>query len=183
MAHKPVGIGSSFSVSSGAATTSQPFQVYSDTLRIVSTTPAFVKIDSEPTASPSNYYVSNTREYTLALSPTSARIAGITTGATTIIDFLEGTFSPFGVGDYVSLTSPNQSYYNFTHKRVLNVQTSAMGVDGYHSRRIIIENNSTGIVTAYTANDADLRTSAKISAYGLGAGAIYYHQVQISGDA
>lgn len=183
MAHKPVGVGSSFSVSAGSATTSQAFQIYSDTLRIVPTANAFVTVDSEPSATSGSYYVVANNQYTLALSPVSARVAGITTGATTIINFLEGTFSPFGIGDYVSLTAPNQSYYNFTHKRVTNVQTAARGVDGFYSRRIIVDNNSSGIVTAYTAGDADLRASAKISAFGVNAGAIYYQQVQISGDA
>lgn len=183
MAHKPVGVGSSFAVSAGTATTSQPFQIYSDTLRIVPTANAFVVVDSEPSATPGNYYVVANNAYTLALSPVSARVSGITTGATTIIDFPDGTFSPFNIGDYVSLTSPNQSYYNFTHKRVTNIQTAFSGVDGYRSRRIIVDNNSSGIVTAYSAYDADLRASAKISAYGLGSGAVYYHQVQISGDA
>lgn len=182
MAHKPVSVGSSFSVSAGAATTSAAFPIYSDTVRIVSTANAFVKVDSEPTATVADYYAISNTEHTLALSPASCKIAGITTGATTVIDFPEGMASPFEVGDYVSLTSPNQSYYNFTHKRVAQVLTSS-GYQGYYSRRIIVENNSSGIVTAYTPLDADLRKSVKISAFGVGSGALYYQQVQISGDA
>jgi hypothetical protein len=181
MAHKPVGVGSSFSVSAGAASTSTSFPVYTDTLRIVSTANAFIKIDSEPTSSPSDYYVNTSRDYTLALSPSSSIISGITTGTTTTIDFPEGMATPFSVGDYVSLTSVGQSYHNFTHKRVSNVLTSS-GVNGFHSRRIIIENNSSGIVTTFNS-DGELRSSVKVSAYGVGAGAIYYQQVQISGDA
>lgn len=183
MAHKPVGIGSSFSVTAGSATTSQPFQIYSDTIRIVPTANAFIKVDSEPSANSGDYYVSSNREYTLALTRLSSRVAGIITGTNTIIDFPEGTHSPFSVGDYVSLVSPNQGYYNFTHKRVLEVKTYHSGPEAFYSKRIVVENNSTGIATAYTAYDADLRTSAKISAFGLGSGAIYYQQVQISGDA
>lgn len=182
MAHKPVSIGNSFSVSAGAATTSSAFQVYSDTIRIVSTANAFVKVDSEPTATTGDYYVSSNTEYTLALSPASCKVAGITTGTTTTIDFPEGMASPFEVGDYVSLTSPNQSYYNFTHKRVSQVLTTS-GYQGYFSRRIIVENNSSGIVTSYIPLDADLRKSVKVSAYGVGSGALYYQQVQISGHA
>lgn len=182
MAHKPVSIGNSFSVSAGAATTSSAFQVYSDTIRIVSTANAFVKVDSEPTATTGDYYVSSNDEYTLALSPASCKVAGITTGATTNIDFPEGMASPFEVGDYVSLTSPNQSYYNFTHKRVSQVLTSS-NYQGYFSRRIVVENNSSGIVTSYIPLDADLRKSVKVSAYGVGSGALYYQQVQISGHA
>jgi hypothetical protein len=182
MAHKPVGIGSSFSVSAGAATTSSPISVLCDTIRIVPTANCFIKVDGEPTATSGDYYASSSREYTLALSPASGRVTGITTGATTFIDFPEGTASPFSVNDYVTLVSVGQSYYNFTHKRVTDVLTSA-GVGGFYSRRIVIDHNSSGIATAYTAQDADLRKSVKVSAFGLAAGAIYHQQVQISGDA
>jgi hypothetical protein len=182
MAHKPVGIGGSFSVSAGAATTSIPISVLCDTIRIVPTANCFVKIDGEPTAATTDYYAPSVKDYTLALSPASGRVAGIITGATTFIDFPEGTASPFSVNDYVSLVSVGQSYYNFTHKRVTEVLTSS-GVNGYYSRRIIVDHNSAGIVTAYTTKDADLRKSIKVSAYGLAAGALYYQQVQISGDA
>lgn len=182
MAHKPVGVGSSFSVSVGSATTSNPISVLCDTLRVVPTANCFIKIDGEPSASSSDYYTTSTRDYTLALSPASANVVGIITGTTTSIDFPEGTASPFSVNDYVSLVSIGQSYYNFSHKRVTQVLTSS-GVNGYFSRRIVIDHNSTGIVTAYTAKDADLRKSVKVSAFGLSSGAVYYQQVQISGDA
>lgn len=182
MAHKPVGVGSSFSVTSAGVTTSNPFSIYSDTLRIVPTANAFVKIDSEPAATTGDYYAYANEHFTLALSPASSRVVGIVTGSTTSIDFPQGTASPFEVGDYVSLVSVGQSYYNFTHKRVSEVLTSS-GYNGYFSRRIVVENNSSGIVTAFTAQDGDLRKSVKVSAYGLGAGAIYYQQVQISGHA
>lgn len=182
MAHRPVGLGSSFAISSGAATTSNPFSVYSDTLRVVPTVNSFIKIDSEPTATVSDYYVTPNTAYTLAISPASSTVVGIITGATTTIDFPQGTGSPFAVNDYVTFTSNTQAYHNFTHKRVSNVLTSS-GRDGYFATRIVVENNSTGIVTAFSATDGELRKSLKLSAYGLGAGAAYYQQVQISGDA
>lgn len=182
MAHKPVGIGGSFSVSAGSATTSNAISVLCDTIRIVPTSNCFIKIDGEPTANTTDYYTPTGREYTLALSPASGVVAGITTGTTTYIDFPEGTASPFSVNEYITLISSNQSYYNFSHKRVTEVLTSS-GVNGYYSRRIGIDHNSAGIVTAYTGRDADLRKSIKVSAYGLAAGAVYYQQVQISGDA
>jgi hypothetical protein len=182
MAHKPVGVGSSFAVSAGAATTSQPFSVYTDALRIVSTSNAFIRIESDPNATSSDYYVTANDEYALAISPSSSRVTGITTGTTTTIDFPEGMGSPFEVGDYVSLTSTSQSYYNFTHKRVSSVLTNS-SVGGYYSRRIIVENNSSGIVTAYNGSDADMRRSLKVSAYGIASGTVYYQQVQISSHA
>lgn len=182
MAHKPVGNGSSIAITSGAASTSSAFSVYSDTLRVVAVSSGvFVKIDSEPTTTSSDYYVAANTSATLALSPASQRVIGITTGATTIIDFPSGTGTPFEQGDYVSLTCPNQTYYNFTHKQVLSVNNTS-GVGGYYSTRIIVNNNTSGIVTTF--NDyGDLRKSLKVGTFGTGAGTLYYQQVQISGDA
>jgi hypothetical protein len=182
MAHKPVGSGSSVSIVSGAASTSSPFSVYSDTLRVVAVTAGvFVKIDSEPAATPADYYVPANSSATLSLTPASQRVVGITTGETTIIDFPSGTGSPFEQGDYVSLTCFNQDFYNFTHKQVLSVNNTA-DPSGYYSTRIIVDNNSSGIVTAFD-DYGDMRKSLKVGTFGTGAGTLYYQQVQISGDA
>jgi hypothetical protein len=179
--HKPVGLGSSITITSGAATTSSTLSVQSKALRVVATAGAFVAIGTNPTASATDYYVPATGTAVLALSPASQRVSGITTGATTILDFPSGTGSPFVVGDYVSLTSVGQPYYNFTHQPVTAVDATS-GVAGYYSTRVSIGTNTTGIVTAFNT-DGDLRKSIKISAYGTGAGALYYQQVQIAGDA
>ena len=182
MAHKPIGSGSSVSILSGAASTSSEFSVQSDTLRLVAVSSGvFVKIDSEPSVSSSDYYVAANSSATLALTPASQRVVGITTGETTIIDFPDGTGSPFQQGDYVTLTAPNQDYYNFSHKEVLLVNNSAGG-GGYYSTRIVVNVNTAGIVTTF--NDyGDLRKSLKVGTFGTGAGTLYYQQVQISGDA
>ena len=179
--HKPVGLGSSIAVTSGAATLSSALSVQSKALRVVATAGAFIGIGTSPTASATDYYVPLGGTAVLALSPASQRVVGITTGATTILDFPSGTGSPFVVGDYVSLTSVGQSYYNFTHQPVTAVDASS-GVAGYYSTRVSIGTNTTGIATAFST-DGDLRKSIKISAYGTGAGVLYYQQVQIAGDA
>ena len=179
--HKPVGFGSSIAITSGAATTSSTLSVQTKALRVVATAGAFIAIGTNPTASSTDYYVPAGGTAVLALSPASQRISGITTGATTTIIFPEGSGSPFVVGDYVTLTSVGQSYYNFTHQPVTAVDASS-GVGGYYSTRITVSTSTSGIVTAFST-DGDLRDSIKISAYGTGAGALYYQQVQIAGDA
>ena len=182
MTHRPVGAGSSFSFT-GTATTSSAFSVQSDTLRIVAVGgAAHITIGSSPTATNTDYYVPSGGSVTLALTKASNRVVGITTGTTTTIDFAEGTQSPFGVGDSVTLTASGQSYYDFSHQIVTSVNTSS-GVNGYHQSRIIVSYNSSGIVTAFSSADASVTTSNKVSAYGVGAGTLYYQQVQISGDA
>jgi hypothetical protein len=179
--HKPVGLGSSITITSGSATVSSTLSVQTKALRVVATAGAFIGIGTSPTASATDYYVPSGGTATLALSPASQRVVGIITGTTTTITFPEGTGSPFVVGDYVTLTSVGQPYYNFTHQPVTTVDASS-GVGGYYSTRITVSTSTSGIITAFSA-DGDLRKSIRVSAFGTGAGALYYQQVQIAGDA
>jgi len=183
MAHRPVGAGSSFTFTAGAATTSSAFTVQSSVLRVVAVGgAAHVAIGVNPTASNTDYYVPAGETVTLGLTKASNRVVGVTTGTTTIVTVPEGTQVPFAVGDYVTLTATGQSYYNFTHQEVLSIDTSA-GVDGYFSTRMTVNYNSSGIVTAFSAADASVVVSNKISAYGVGSGTLYFQQVQITGQA
>ena len=185
MAHRPVGVGSSFTFSVGTATTgANSFSVQSSVLRVIAEgAGAYVKIGvGTPSATNADYYIPSGDVATLALTKASNRVVGVTTGATTIVTVPEGTQVPFGVGDYVTLTANGQSYYDFTHKEVLSVDTSA-GVGGYYQTRMTVANNSSGIVTAFSSRDASISISNKVSAYGAGSGTLYYQQVQITGQA
>lgn len=187
MAHKPVGAAQTLAVTGAAATTSA-FVHQSDTVRIVSVgTSCHVAVSagSTPSAEKIDYFIRTDSEATLSIgSPGSQRVVGITTGTNTIIDFPEGTGSPFNVGDFVSLTVNNQDYYNFTHKRVNSVNNSA-AYNGYFNTRVVVGNDSSGIVTAYNSgNAAELRSSFKVSGVTPGStGTIYVQQVQVSGVA
>ena len=183
MAHRPVGAGSSFNFTAGTASTSSAFSVQSSVVRIVSVGgAAFVAVGATPSATNADYYVPSGGTATLALTKASNRVVGVTTGTTTIVTVPEGTQVPFGVGDYISLTASGQSYYDFSHQRVASVDTSS-SVNGYFQGRITVSYNSSGIATAFSSADAFVITSNKVSAYGVGAGTLYYQQVQISGDA
>ena len=183
MAHIPVGAGSSFNFSAGAASTSSAFVVQSNVLRVVATSnPTFISVGSTPSATSADYYVPINTPVTIALTKASNRVVGVTTGTTTIIDVPEGTQVPFGVGDYVTLVASDQSYYNFTHQRVISIDTSS-NVGGYYQTRMTVSYNSSGIVTAFASTGAFITISNKVSAYGVGAGTLYYQQVQISGQA
>jgi len=183
MAHRPVGAGSSFTFTAGTATTSTAFNVQSSVLRVVAVSgAAFVSVGATPSATSADYYVPSGGTETLALTKASNRVVGVTTGATTTVNVPEGTQVPFGVGDYVSLTAAGQSYYNFTHQRVISVDTSS-NVSGYYQTRMVIDYNSAGIVTAFSSADASISASNKVSAYGSGSGILYFQQVQISGQA
>jgi hypothetical protein len=183
MAHRPVGAGSSFTFTAGAATTSSAFTVQSNVLRVVAVGgDAFISVAGNPSATTNDYYVPTGNTVTLALTKASNRVVGVTTGTTTIITVPEGTQVPFGTGDYVTLTANGQSYYNFTHQEVLSVDTTS-GVNGYYQTRMTVNYNSSGIVTAFSPQDASVSISNKVSARGVGSGTLYFQQVQISGQA
>jgi hypothetical protein len=183
MAHRPVGAGSSFNFTAGAASTSSAFSVQSNVLRVVAVGgAAHVAIGTEPAATVSDYYIPSGQSATLALTKASNRVVGVTTGTTTVVTVPEGTQVPFGVGDYVSLTALGQAYYNFTHVPVISVNTTS-NVTGAYQTKMTVAYNSSGIVTAFNPSDAEVRLSQKISAYGAGAGTLYFQQVQISGQA
>jgi len=184
MTHRPVGSGVSF-VTSTTSSKSAAFSGRTNTLRVVATgANAFVAIGTEPTATSSDYCVPSGTSATLAIDNGSARIVGVTTGATvTYLTFPEGQSSPFGIGDYVTLTASSQSYYNFTHAPVVEVFNSS-NYNGYYSSRIGVATNTSGIVTAFSDPDTILRNSIKVAAItDTGSGVLYTQQVQISGQA
>ena len=102
----------------------------------------------------------------------------MTTGTATIIDFPEGTGSPFGVGDAVTLTAPGQTNFNFTHKLVTAIDSSS-GPSGYFSERITIDHDSASVTDTFDSSlHAELRGSLKFHVSGLGTA--YVQQVQVS---
>jgi hypothetical protein len=81
-----------------------------------------------------------------------------------LLDAPEGTQVPFGVGDYVTLTG--STYHDFTHQKVLSIDTSS-GVNGYFQTRMTVDYNSSGILTAFNDPDATIITSNKVSVFGV----------------
>jgi hypothetical protein len=141
---------------------------------------AHISVGSTPSATAADYYVPSGGTATLALTKASNRVAGVTTGTTTIVAVPEGTQVPFGVGDYVTLSG--SLYHNFTHAQVLSVDTSS-GVNGFFQTRMVVNHNSSGIVTTFSSPDASVTASNKVSAFGSGAGVLYHQQVQITSEA
>lgn len=182
MTHRPVGLNTSFATSV-TATKSTAFSVQSNTLRVTATgADTFVAIGTEPTATHSDYVIVSGSSATLSLSLASQRVVGIETGSTTTVTLPEGTGSPFEVGDYVTLTTDSQTYYQFTHCPVISV-LNASSVGGSYSTKIGIGTNTTGIVTAFSSI-GNIRKSLRLSAMTTSStGKVYLQQVQISGDA
>jgi hypothetical protein len=184
MAHRPVGAGISLSTSATSGLTTS-FVAKSDVMRVVAVTSgAFVAIGTNPTATNADYYIPAGNSATLAVTKASNRVAGITTGTTTIIDCPEGTQAPFGVGDWVSLTG--STFHNFVHAPVISVNTSS-NVEGFFQKRFTVNYDSSGIVTAFNPSvspGASVSLSYRLAAVTEGsAGVVYAQQVQISGMA
>ena len=189
MTLRTVGAGTSITTSATSAQ-SAPISGKSTAIRVVATGQnTHVAIGTEPSAAVTDFIVPKDSAATLAFSNTSARIVSYTKGTTTILDFPEGTSSPFGVGDYVSLSCPANTDFDFTHKRVKTVYdkartSQAYAGENYFGQRIIVEHNSGSVSGTFNDPDATLRGSFKVAARtDSGSGKLYIQQVQIAGDA
>ena len=194
MALNPVGSGSSLTVSTDTAKViAAGIAQQAKSLRVTlvgasGMDGAHIKTGTMPTATTADFYLVKGETATLNIDrPSSQRVTGITTGSTTIVQFPEGTGTPFGVGSSVSITVTDQSYYDDIIKdaSVTAVDNTA-GVGGAFATRITLDADTSGIVTAVSGY-ATLRNSFKVSALAKGnaadvTGALYYQQVQISGE-
>ena len=195
MALNPVGSGASIALTTDTANTTSSIAQKANTLRVVlvgadAVQGAHVAIGTDASATTSDFYVVKNEPASINIfRPSSQRVVGITTGTTTLIDFPEGTGSPFAVGSRVDLTVTGQSYYDDVvgFATVSKVWDGA-NIGGHYSTRISVDANTSGIVTAYdSTNYAELRNSFKVSALSKGGAVtgkstLYYQQVQISGE-
>ena len=192
MALNPVGSGASIALTTDTANTTSSIAQKANTLRVVlvgadAVQGAHVAIGTDASATTSDFYVVKNEPASINIfRPSSQRVVGITTGTTTLIDFPEGTGSPFAVGSRVDLTVTGQSYYDdiINGNGVASVDNSAFG-----NGKIVVNADTSGIVTAYdSSNYAELRNSFKVSALAKGGAAtekaaLYYQQVQVTGEA
>tara|TARA_B100000686_G_C16692747_1_gene918653 strand:+ start:870 stop:1439 length:570 start_codon:yes stop_codon:yes gene_type:complete len=189
MAHNPVGAGASVTLAASSANLSDSFAVKSNTIRLFAhNADAFVAINTGGTAATlANYAVPSGTTATHFLSKGSASVHALAGSATstaeTVITLPEGTEYPFNTDDYLTVEDTNDSNWNLSHVKIISI-TSDVSPDGYNQPKITVDADTSGISTAYNgATPGSVRKSFKISAYGLGAGSLYYQQVQVSGDA
>tara|TARA_Y100001951_G_C11226851_1_gene232213 strand:- start:11 stop:601 length:591 start_codon:yes stop_codon:yes gene_type:complete len=196
MTLQPVGTGTSITTGT-ASQQSEPIDGKSTAIRIFAASQnTFVAIGTNPTATTNDFAIPSGTVGTLAFTNTSSIVSSISTATTyTYINFPQGTSSPFQAGDYVSLSSAGQDYYDFTYKRVKQVYSGAdqsqYGAgENWFSNRIIVENDygrniSTSLIDRGGGNgDAVIRGSLKIAAItDSGSGKAYIQQVQIAGEA
>ena len=181
MAIKPVGINSTVSTSTASARTSAISQQTENIRVVAESVGCYVAIGTEPTATNENIYVSTSDAVEVAIGfPASQRVAGITTGTTTTIDFPEGTGCPFAVGEAVTLTA-GQSNFDFSHKIVASINNSA-NVGGFYNTRMVVNHDSSSVTDVFDPNNyTEIRKSIKVAVKSeSGTGKAYIQQVQVS---
>ena len=199
MALQPVGSGSS--IASGASASHAKFSHQSDAVRVYADgCTATVAVGNTAVAAATDFIVpANHEPLTINIGrPSAQRVVGITTTDTTVIvDFPEGTGSPFFVGQKVSLTvtDPQNRHFEFTDKPVASINNTS-NVGGYFGTRLVVTHSYgaiAGVHTAFVSGDgqtAELRDVVHISAlakpnsHGNAAtGAVHFQQVQVTSGA
>ena len=193
MAIRTVGTGASLGYSTAAATVSSSFSVQSNVLRMYADDAScFVGINTgNAGAASTDFYIPANTHASIALERASTTAAGITTDTAdeesnnSIIILPEGQQCPFNGGEYVTVTGANDSNCDtvLTHVKILSI-TSQFAPTGYTQSKLVVDANTLGIATAYTGNSyAQVRKSNNVTALGQGTGALYFQQVQITGEA
>ena len=184
-AYKPVGISTSVASATSSAK-SVAISQQSEYVRVVAlSNDAHVLIQSgEPVANTEDFLlVKNVPEVISIGKVRSQPIVGFTKANPTTITFQQGTGSQFAVGDFVTLTAPGQSAFDFEHKQVLSVNNTA-GVGGDFSRVITVDYDSSSVSGTFDGDKLGsvLRASIKVAAIRNTAnGTVTAQQVQITG--
>ena len=136
------------------ATTSNPIALKSGYLRVsTGLTSVYVEIGSEPVATTNSFQISSYGNEVLKERLARQKIAGITTGTTTIVSFSENAGNPFLVGDYVTIQNAQPAGINTEHKLVTQVLNDSL----------TISHNSSSIVGVITTTNANIARSVKVS--------------------
>jgi hypothetical protein len=136
------------------ATTSNPIALKSGYLRVsTGLTSVYVEIDSEPAATVNSFQIGPYGNEVLKERIARQKIAGITTGTSTIVSFSENAGNPFLVGDYVTIQNAQPAGINTEHKLVTQVLNDSL----------TISHNSSSIVGVITTTNANIARSVKVS--------------------
>ena len=116
-------------------------------------TSVYVEIDSEPVATVNSFQIGPYGNEVLKERLARQKIAGITTGTSTIVSFSENAGNPFLVGDYVTIQNAQPAGINTEHKLVTQVLNDSL----------TISHNSSSIVGVITTTNANIARSVKVS--------------------
>lgn len=142
----------------GTATTSTAIALKSGYLRIATTTVgANIAVGGAPVATSSDILVPVNTSEIIKERVARQSIAGITTGATTVVTFPENGGNPFLVGDYVTIENAYPVGINTAHNLITAVTDSSI---------TIAFNSST--VTGVAVTNSSVARSVRVSAIGNG---------------
>ena len=199
MALNPIGAGASVAIATGVGNTSSAFNVRSNAIRLTAVgSDCHVKVASldfdgndaeKPTTS--DFYIASGASVTLQQKKASQIAQSIeSSGSNTIISAPEGTQWPFGIGDYVGITTgiADSNWESLiSYAKVTDVWNGTAGAFDSFNAKLTLNVNSSGISTAYPQNAAQsIYRQNKVCTFGgstSSAGCLHYQQVQISGDA
>ena len=138
----------------GSATTSNPIALKSGYLRVsTGLTSIYVETGGDPIVTTNSFHIPSYGSEVLKERIARQKVAGITTGTSTIISFDNNSGNPFLVGDYVTIQNAEPSGINTEHKLVTGI------TDG----SVTISHNSSSIVGVITTTNANLARSVKVS--------------------
>jgi hypothetical protein len=142
----------------GAAVTSNPIPLKSGYIRVsTGGTGVYVEIGSDPVATVNSFHVSPYSSEVIKERIAKQRIAGIATGATTLVTFPENAGHPFTVGDYVTIENAQPVGINTVHQQVVSITDSS----------ITIAADTSSVVGIVTVIDSTVSRSVKVSALGV----------------
>jgi hypothetical protein len=139
----------------GAATTSNPIALRSGYIRVsTGLTSVYIEIGGDPVATTNSFQIGPYGNEVLKERLARQKIAGITTGASTVISFDENAGNPFLVGDYVTIQNAQPAGINTEHRLITAVSNDS----------VTISHNSSSIVGIITTTNANIARSVKVSA-------------------
>jgi hypothetical protein len=139
----------------GAATTSNPIALKSGYLRVsTGLTSVYVETGGVPVATTNSFHIGPYGNEVLKERIARQRIAGITTGTSTVISFDENASNPFLLGDYVTIQNAQPAGINTEHKLITAISDES----------VTISHDSSSIVGIITVTNANLARSVKVSA-------------------
>lgn len=137
------------------ATTSNPIALKSGYLRVsTGLTSIYIDTGGDPVATINSFQISRFGNEVIKERLARQKIAGITTGATTIVSFDENAGNPFLVGDYVTIQNAEPAGINTEHKLITQIFNDS----------VIILHNSSSITGVITTTNANIARSVKVSA-------------------
>ena len=136
------------------ATTSNPIALKSGYLRVsTGLTSVYVDTGGDTVATINSFQIGPYGNEVLKERIARQKIAGITTGTSTIVSFSENAGNPFLVGDYVTIQNAQPAGINTEHKLVTQVLNDSL----------TISHNSSSIVGVITTTNANIARSVKVS--------------------